>query len=144
MTETGGRSHRGQNHGGRKTNCTSNVSSRERKSVVGVQEVRGWNTRVPEDRASEGSSPDQKLSPFLYFYQPVFHICFSKDEHRTSNVQHPTSNLVFQLKAFSIFWTISQEQPFDVQCSMFDVGRSFSLASGPLSSVFCCSGILWL
>ena len=53
MTETGGRSHRGQNHGGRKTNCTSNVSSRERKSVVGVQEVRGRNTRVPEDRASE-------------------------------------------------------------------------------------------
>ena len=78
------------------------------------------------------------------FYQPVFHICFFKNEHRTSNVQHPTSNVVFQLKAFSIFGPSAKRKPFDVQCSMFDVGRLFGLTAllwfRPLEF---CGSVIW-
>ena len=48
-----------------------------------------------------------------------------KHEHRTSNVQHPTSNVVCQLVALSLFRLSAKDKmQFNVQRSMFDVGRS--------------------
>ncbi len=53
-------------------------------------------------------------------------------EHRTSNIQRPTSNVEslaqrgrLRRVSLSSFLEKGKNSIFDVQCSMFDVGRSF-------------------